>query len=83
MERRHPDEARRLYATSPQRQPTPPLHTNRQSTYRDIELQNELNEIKSRLRMTEDQLRHEREDFSMAQLKVIFFRTYHNTWGYW
>lgn len=72
MERRHAEEAKRLYGSyfSNQQQ------QQQQPSFRDLELQNELNEIKSRLKLTEDQLKQEREDFSISKMQV---RLYHSS----
>lgn len=82
IERRHPEEARRLQ----------PLQVHYQSTvnqsFKDVELQNELNEIRSRLKITEDELIRERENMSVLRIKenernqelLYKFKSEHDTW---
>ena len=60
VERRHSEEAVKSHY------PLPISHTYRN----DIDLQNELNDIKTRLKTTENELKNEREYLSKIKMKV-------------
>lgn len=57
MERRHPEEARKMYASK---------YSPTNQSIRDVDMMNQLNEIKTRLRTTEEQLNKERENLSLV-----------------
>lgn len=61
IERRHPNEAKQFHSTKL------PLETQ---SYQDVNLINELSDIKTRLQMTENQLNQERENFSITRVQV-------------
>ena len=64
VERRHPEEAVKSHY------PLPISHTYRN----DTDLQNELNDIKTRLKTTENELKNEREYLSKIKMKVTEIR---------